>query len=174
MRAEGRTECPWLRGRSLCCVSVVVYWITVGTKGNQSKVRARCSLTTFSHFFDCSVRPALLAANNHFMFVPLRNYPVLQLALALQVGGVGRRALCGEGCVQIIPGWKRGWDKCWVRKSLSETVPSCCWKSDPDYRGRGSYKTVVVGGLQISCRHRASLQSKLIERSFKQCCETEH
>lgn len=34
MRAEGRTECPWLRGHSLCCVSVVVYWITVGTKGN--------------------------------------------------------------------------------------------------------------------------------------------
>lgn len=71
-------------------------------------------------------------------------------------GGVGA-ALCGEGCVQAVPGWDKGGINVGCIKVFVKQSPAAAGRQILARGGR-SYTTLAVGGSQISCGSGASFK----------------
>lgn len=110
-----------------------------------------------------------LCCVNLVMFVSLEVLDVLPPAQALQVWGgsgiVWRGACAGHARLG------QGWDKCWLHKSLCETVPSCCWKADPGW-GREELHNTGSGRISDILWEQGQLQvpARNLKLSTELCC----
>lgn len=72
--------------------------------------------------------------------------------------GVGI-ALCRERCVQIMPGLNKAGINVGCSKACLKEYPAAPRSQILTRRKGKSSKSTAVGGLQLSCRHRASSEA---------------